>query len=126
MTTATRDKYDEAIDWLVENADDDELLEGYGSVVERAWDGDLDQGWCLFQIVSPSGLAWKACGCLTQIRRPENTLDACTPELTAAIRADERIPFDVCGMKKLRGDDLRAALLPFAEWQRRLDREIRS
>lgn len=125
------DKYDEAIEWLVEHADDE--VDGVPSVIEAAWDFDEDAAepaMCLFQICSPSGFACdtpsgKACGCLTQVRRDENTLDAWTPSLTAEIRADERIPGNIRKIARLRGDKLRAALQPFAFWQRRLDREIR-
>lgn len=52
-------------------------------------------------------------GCLTQIRRGGNW--SYTAELTAAIRADERIPKDVA--------DITVADLPvFAEWQRKIDK----
>jgi len=123
----TMDKYDKAIEWLVANMDE-ASLDHYSSLVEKAWDGEQDEAWCLFQNATPTGgrpQCRSGCGCLTQIRRPENPLEAWTPELTAEIRADERIPFDVLGMKQLRGDELREALQVFAIWQRRLDREIR-
>lgn len=125
------DKYDEAIEWLVEHADDETGIRD--NVIQLAWDLDdeFPMALCLFQICSPSGLGsstpqGKICGCLTQVRRTENTLDAWTPELTEAIRADERIPGRIEEISKLRDDELRAALQPFAEWQRRLDREIRN
>lgn len=58
---------------------------------------------------------WKY-GCLTMIHDgPE--YKAQTPELTEAIRADGRIPDDP--------DEIEPEHLPvFAEWQRRLDREL--
>lgn len=124
------DKYDEAIEWLVEHADDETGCRY--NVIQWAWDLDdeFPIAHCLFQLCTPGGLSspnpqGKVCGCLTQVRRSENTLDAWTPELTAAIRADERIPGSIEGISKLRDDELRAALQPFAEWQRKLDREIR-
>ncbi len=57
-------------------------------------------------------------GCLTMIRK-EKRWTSETPELTEAIRNDNRIPADA--------DDITLADLPvFAEWQRRLDRELPS
>jgi hypothetical protein len=125
------DKYDQAIEWLVEHADDETALPGC-NVIDLAWDLDdaYQTGQCLFQICSPSGFAVNTpqgmpCGCLTQVVRKENTLDAWTPKLTEAIRADQRIPGSIRDISRLRGDELRTALQPFAEWQRRLDKEIR-
>lgn len=55
------------------------------------------------------------CGCLTLVRC--GSMDAQTPELTDAIRADERLPLQV--------DDITREHLPvFAEWQRRIDKEL--
>jgi hypothetical protein len=55
-------------------------------------------------------------GCLTMIRREEAI--AWTAELTDAIRADDRLPIDLAGALPV--------LEVFAEWQRRLDQEIRN
>lgn len=58
-------------------------------------------------------------GCLTMIRLGAKTSAsyiAATPELTAEIRADERIPFDIHDAKD-------SDFTVFAEWQRRIDRE---
>lgn len=53
------------------------------------------------------------CGCITMIRG-SNFYVAATPELTAEIRSDERIPKNA--------DLIRVEHLPvFAEWQRKLD-----
>ena len=55
------------------------------------------------------------CGCLTQIRSGERGRDrAATPELTALIRADERIPLDSAGLGV-------ECLVAFAELQRVID-----
>lgn len=122
------DKYDEAIEWLVEHAD--ERIRGE-SVIYRAWDDPYADGHCLFLCATPTGhYAFRGdlndCGCLTQIRGSLLEIyHAWTPELTAAIRADERIPVCIEEISNLRGEELRAALQPFAEWQRKLDREIR-
>ena len=123
-----KDKYDEAIDWLVANPTDDS---GRESTFE-AWflphedtPEFIAKAHCLFQFATPSGGEDGDCGCLTQIRRG-GSRTAWTQELTEAIAADSRIPSKAIDLKYLRGDKLRAALQPFAEWQRRLDREIRS
>lgn len=128
--TPTRDKYDEAIDWLVEHADDTQCEEGR---IIAAWGAPGEEpGGCLFEYATPTNadgfrhLPHGDCGCLTLIRRlhgPQYV--AWTPQLTAEIRADDRLPRDIDDIADLRGDELRAALQPFAEWQRRLDREIR-
>jgi len=114
------DKYDEAIEWLVEHPDE----------LWPMWSGPSggDAG-CLFEFCSaepdmsvvPNG---EMCGCLVMIRESD-TYSAWTPELTDEIRADDRLPRSFTDLKGLRGDALRAALQPFAEWQRRLDKEIR-
>lgn len=105
------DKYDKAIEHL--NAHPDEILSAWGAAYP-----DHPTG-CLFQYASPSEEAEfqanRMCGCLTQVRGDD--MNAWTPKLTAEIRADKRIPLDV--------DDVTVADLPvFAEWQRRLDREL--
>ena len=123
------DKYDEAIEWLVANANDGERQE-YGSVVEYAWDDDEHSAHCLFQHATVSGSHEEYghsgfCGCLTQIRQAPFERFAATEDLSDEIAADERIPKDIRTLQDRRGDELRAALQPFAEWQRRLDKEIR-
>lgn len=75
---------------------------------------------CLFQFATTDGMSRmdgeNQCGCLTEIRcglRP-----AATTKLTMAIRRDKRIPHS--------GEDITVEHLPiFAEWQARLDRELR-
>jgi len=68
----------------------------------------------LFRYAVPTNRGKCICGCLTQIKWEE--YDGPTPELTAAIRADERIP---------RSEDLSLEDLPvFAEWHRKFDVEL--
>lgn len=116
MTTATkarpRDKYDEAIEYLT--AHPDEIL--------LAWSdrpGDQHPHHCLFIYANASGefSSRGFLGCLTQIRSG-GPWRAETSELTAAIAADDRLPDHWDGITP---NDLPV----FAEWQRRLDREIR-
>lgn len=76
----------------------------------------------LFALVRPSdkkGVGYcpngAQVGCLTAVKF--GNYEAWTPELTAAIRADSRIPSST--------DDITVAILPvFAEWQRRIDKEL--
>ncbi len=114
----SEDRYDRAVDYLTEHP----------SLIEVAWDHghvqDVEklclsedakeahrQAGCLFGLCCSRFRA----GCLTQVCH--NGLDAGTPELTAEIRADERIPFN--------GKDIEVDDLPmFAEWQRRIDKEL--
>lgn len=78
-------------------------------------------GWGLFQFATPSGKSepnlYPECGCLTMISSTP-AYEASTEELTEAIRNDPRIPVDP--------ELIEVEHLPiFAEWQRRLDKEIR-
>lgn len=108
------DKYDEAVAYLTANPD-----KIYG-----AWIGpNRNPGGRLFYYVMPNvqGTPWrndgKACGCLSMICG--NDYHAWTDELTEEIRGDDRIPKT--------GSDVRVEHLPvFAEWQRRLDLELRN
>lgn len=97
-----KDKYDEAVEYLTQNP----------TKILDAWHHPHSQtGGCLFVHAGRRFI----CGCLTQIRK--GIYDAETPALTAAIRADGRIPVDVA--------EITVASLPvFTEWQRRLDKEL--
>jgi hypothetical protein len=119
------DKYDLEIERLINLP---------GSSTEAAWlDGAL-----LFQFASPSGDVGQCpngqkCGCLTMIRNAANSASkfaAWTHSLTMEIASDERIPLSVTnlidGWSVLSPDQRRDKLQPFAEWQRRLDKEIRN
>ena len=93
------DKYDAAIEYLTEHPD--EILPAWNTPYEH-------RAGCLFVYTAPG------CGCLTQIRYGK---PAPTPELAREIGSDKRIPH--------LGRDITLLHLPvFAEWNRRLDREI--
>jgi len=114
-----RDKYAKAIKYLT--AHPDELYVAWcvaddrhpaGCLFQWAWRGDTNMG----------GVA-NVCGCITHIRNPHlNRIvfaysETLRDRLTKEIREDERIP--------TRGDLIKISDLPvFAEWQRRLDKEL--
>lgn len=108
------DKYDKAIAYLIEHPEE----------VEDAWQlVRTCPGSCLFQFCSPTGTITVVntikIGCLTTVKAGYNP--AFTPELTEKIRADERIPS--------KPDDIKPTLeglTPFAEYQREMDRTIRT
>lgn len=105
-----RDKYGEAIDYLTEHP----------SRIDFAWqDPNGEPGGALFLFATksagPEHRSTIQLGCLTQIRA--GIAEAATLQLTRAIAADIRIPE--------RSIDIEVGHLPvFAEWQRRLDREL--
>jgi hypothetical protein len=106
----TKDKYDEAIEWLTEHPEH----------VMQAWyqreGATQHRAHCLFQRTNRLP-QHPVCGCLTQIRRNPNLHRAPNNDLTEDIYNDTRIPSSVL--------DITIAHLPvFAEWQRRLDREF--
>lgn len=83
----------------------------------------------LFAFATPDRRGYANCGCLTQIRN--GGLDNCeawTRELTNQIHADERIPanMDAFGgeFDEMTEFERFKALQPFAEWQRRIDKEL--
>jgi hypothetical protein len=104
-----KDKYDEAVEYLTEHPE----------MIDAVWnEPDEFSAGCLFGFASPDGSRMYAignnatCGCLTEVKA--GNFRAYTHELTAAIRADNRIPED--------GSEITSADLPvFAEWQRRID-----
>jgi len=103
------DKYDKAIAYLTQHPKE---------IMDAWYDGGVCQlpsahpAACLFQYAGNS--PFKCCGCLTMVK---NGCRAETPELTKAIRADERIPN---GCEAITLEHLPV----FAEWQRRLDKEL--
>lgn len=104
------DKYDKAIEYFNENPDE----------IVKIWNNPIgDPNGCLFQYVSETGRYFsnedKPCGCLVQIRGYGEC--ACTKELTDAIYADTRIP-------RSENCITLANLHVFAEWQRRIDKEL--
>ena len=113
------DKYDEAVAFLTENPD----------LIIDAWERDSLEGenarhQCLFDYVIPSQHGTyrrsdnQLCGCLTQIKG-ECAVGgvAWTDDLTDAIQEDDRIPEH---QTKVTVEDLPV----FAEWQRRIDKEL--
>lgn len=110
------DKYDNAVEFFRKHPD----------AVRFAWAKPLSHPHgCLFQWASRTGrpkeLSYKEvfCGCLTMIRKNHQYEVEGRPDLTEEIRSDNRIPK---GMSSIRIDHLPI----FAEWQRRLDHEIRN
>lgn len=109
MVPASKDKYDIAIEFLTKHPEH----------IENAWFfpapnklEEVNQAHCLFQVVGDCNNF----GCLTQIKYYAQAYKACTPELTEQIIADERIP---------NSHLIKVTDLPiFAEWQRRLDKEL--
>ena len=107
------DRYDEAIEYLVERPEE----------VGDAWHlPDDEEGGLLFQCCSSSS------GCLTQVHG--GSLRGPKPELTLEIIDDDRLHKSIGHLSAalLSTDSLdarRAILQPYAEWQRRMDREIR-
>lgn len=103
-----KDKYDLAIEYLTEHPG--EIDDAWG---EPQW----HEAGCLFGYCAKTAtdeVDGLICGCLTQVKH-EN-MPALTEELTQAIRADTRIP---------RASDITVSHLPiFAEWQRRIDKEL--
>lgn len=72
------------------------------------------------QCQKPDG---KSFGCLTQIRTDKDYV-AGTNELTNLIRNDTRIPFSPSTFMGIRDSIKIEDLQTFAEWQRRLDKEL--
>lgn len=101
-----KDKYDEAVDFLTANPDK----------INDAWnDPRTVEGGCLFQVAGNQPNFTSNHGCLTQIRSEPTIYKAQTPELTAEILADDRLP------NQQGGQDITVKHLPvFAEWMRRL------
>lgn len=99
-----KDKYDEAI----------AILTADPSLILSAWhDPATEPGGALFHYCTDD--INDGCGCLTTVRSGRNR--AKTKRLTVAIRADKRIP--------ILSDGITVENLPvFAEWQRRLDKEL--
>ena len=121
LDTAEPDAYDMAVAYLTEHP----------NLIREAWkyganfvDGKLDsstsdvpalvRAGCLFQFVGNS-IDHPNCGCLTMVRSGHSS--AATPELRAAILADERLP--------IMSADITPDHLPiFAGWQRRIDKAL--
>lgn len=106
------DKYHAAIIYLT--AHPEEIEEAWASLRQKI-------GGCLFQFAMRDGFYGSnqsdpnSCGCLTQVKNKERRAE--TEALTTAIRNDVRIP-STHGAITVRN------LHVFAEWQRRLDKEL--
>ena len=115
-----KDKYDVAVEYLTANPDNIYAAWKDYSGAEYKPSEEVLQAHCLFQFVTPTGkcgVEYMGCGCLTEIRHSMRRKDACTETLTDEIRADERIPQS--------GYAIKVQHLPiFAEWQRRIDKEL--
>jgi len=108
------DKYDDDIAEIMKEVEEGE---DFSAVVNEHWCNASP----LFQYATPLDVRrrpdGKECGCLTMIRKYPDC-SAWTDKLTEEIRSDERIPFSAWTVTP---EDLPV----FAEWQRRLDKEIR-
>jgi hypothetical protein len=101
-----KDRYDKAVAYLTKHPDE----------IIHAWrNPEGEPGGRLFQFVGTTDGYGESCGCLTEVK--DGIRRAQTPALTKAIRADIRIPK---GPQWLTAKDLPV----FAEWQRRLDKEL--
>jgi len=121
------DKYDEAIAYLTENPED--IYDAWMLWARSDQTTDVKRAHCLFQVarVDPDDGSSLGCGCLTQIRSGL-TLGGVRcgvlgksgrqhKRLTTAVRSDKRLPSEP--------GSIRVEHLPvFAEWQRRLDKEL--
>lgn len=106
-TAEPKDRYDVAVEYLTKHPEDIQAC--------WTWPWSDHPGGCLFLLCSKDQNRANGCGCLTQVRA--GTLDAERYHHTLAIRADERLPANP--------NDIRVEDLPvFAEWQRKLDREL--
>lgn len=109
------DKYQKAVAYLTEHPEEiyDAWMSGGGL-------HPIHPAACLFKMVSNTGESvrlesGKECGCLTMIKNGGYVAE--TPELTVAIRADERIPYT---QREIKPEHLPV----FAEWQARIDKEL--
>lgn len=102
-----KDKYDDAIAYLEKNPG--EILDAWGFPSTHS-------AGCLFSYVGATNSRGDSCGCLTQVKSGDSP--AKTARLTKAIRKDARIPE--------RPQDIELKHLQvFAEWQRRIDKELK-
>lgn len=105
----TIDRYDQEVERLTKKLRTDELA------IEKSW-GDAEP---LFEFCTrdrSTGSRGKICGCLVMIRNQQKYV-AETVELTASIRADKQLP--------VVSSSITVEHLPiFAEWQRRIDKEL--
>lgn len=105
------DKYDKAVAYLKDNPEE----------IANAWfNGSSSDHGCLFQFLEErdkKGPTGKNLGCLTQIKLMPNSFEAPTKKLTEGILNDDRIPSSDSAINT-------GNLEVFAEWQRRVDKEL--
>jgi len=114
------DKYDKAVAYLTRHPGQIETTWGRALCSDYELDDDDKEAHkkaaCLFTRCGDEDGKFQATGCLTQISHGAGVC-AGTPELTKAIKADQRIPQN--------GEDIEVGDLSlFAEWRRRIDKEI--
>lgn len=111
MKSFRGESYDDAVAYLT--AHPEEIYEAWNEATDEV------RGGCLFAYATKKDEDFHCTniGCLTMIRHDRDARELGSefgPEITQAIRDDERIPDE--------GDDITVEHLPvFAEWQRRLD-----
>lgn len=106
------DAYDEIVEAL-KKTPDSEFRQRAFSAWNEPW--AFPEG-ILFGFCEPNRFDYGSpCGCLTMVK--EGTRRAATLELTLEIRADDRLPKFDSGITK-------ENLHVFAEWQRRMDRDL--
>lgn len=125
------DAYDQAIERLLEFAEDEYYEGNFKAAVSEVWEvPELHRhdGGLLFRVVSPNGGTLDRredgndCGCVVEIRngkllRNGHPAYAWTDDLTQRIKADDRLPRV--------SEDIEPEHLPiFAEWQRIIDKEL--
>lgn len=107
------DRYDKAIEILIDT-DSYEL--------DKAWDEpqEHDAG-CLFAYVGSDPFDGRMNGCLTQVKFDGQNAE--TMQLALDIKACDEI-VSVGEMMEMNQEQLRSSLEVFADWQRRLDKEL--
>lgn len=115
MKSKSKDKYDQAIQYLTANPNE----------VYRAWNSPRNhhEAGCLFKMVGDGTFV----GCLTQIAMGE--AEAATRELTTLIRSEQRLAIDVIQIEGSGGaKEVSRKLLPllplFAKYQRVVDKKL--
>jgi hypothetical protein len=116
-----KDKYDDSIDYLVDRPWELESVWANASNT-----GLVDVPSCLFDFCARRSDMERMCGCLTMVRKGDGYVVDGSPELTLEVRNDQRLPCEVNNVvfEGLTKSNRRQYLQPFAEWQRRFDREL--
>jgi hypothetical protein len=127
------DRYDVGINYLVRNPAqlhdawcDGAWCDGAATLC-RSGDPELWDASRLFSFCRRRGpCSSRNVGCLTQVHQDSSCKVDGPPELTEAVRADKRLPdsIDQDAFIGLRPSQRVEYLKPFAEWQRRFDKEL--